>query len=82
MAAKFGTMSICQLINDKIEIGLDEKKLIDGLSKKVIKDFIDEYEKLSSLSRESLEPVIKSLIDKHIPLNLLSYHCSFFHPMK
>ena len=33
--------------------------------KKIIKDFIDEYEKFSLLSRETLEPVIKSLIDKH-----------------
>ena len=53
------------IINDKIEIDADDKKLIDDLSKKVIKDFISEYEKLSSLSRETLEPVIKSLIDKH-----------------
>ena len=53
------------IINDKIEIGADDKKLIDDLSKKVIKEFISEYEKLSSLSREALEPVIKSLIDKH-----------------
>mgnify|MGYP002526226590 CR=1 FL=1 len=42
-----------------------DKKLIDDLSKKVINDFISEYEKLSSLSREVLEPIIKSLIDKH-----------------
>ena len=41
------------------------KKLIDDLSKKVINDFISEYEKLSSLTREVLEPIIKSLIDKH-----------------
>ena len=53
------------IINDKIEISTDDKKLIDDLSKKVINDFIGEYEKLSSLSRESLEPIIKSLIDKH-----------------
>ena len=53
------------IIKDKIEIGTDDKKLIDDLSKKVIKDFISEYEKLSSFSRETLEPVIKSLIDKH-----------------
>ena len=46
-------------------IGDDDKKLIDDLSKKVINDFIAEYEKLSSLSRETLEPIIKSLIDKH-----------------
>ena len=53
------------IINDKIEIGSDDKKLIDDLSKKVINDFISEYEKLSSLSRETLEPIIKSLIDKN-----------------
>ena len=49
-----------------ILIGADDKKLIDDLSKKVINDFISEYEKLSSLSREVLEPIIKSLIDKHM----------------
>ena len=53
------------IINDKIDIGADDKKLIDDLSKKVINEFISEYEKLSSLSREVLEPIIKSLIDKH-----------------
>ncbi|MBD1150432.1 glutamate--tRNA ligase [Pelagibacterales bacterium SAG-MED29] len=53
------------IINDKIKIGVDDKKLIDDLSKKVINDFINEYEKISSLSRETLEPIIKSLIDKH-----------------
>ena len=53
------------IINDKIEIGADDKKLIDDLSRKVINDFTSEYEKLPSLSRETLEPVIKSLIDKH-----------------
>ena len=31
----------------------------------MISDFTSEYEKLPSLSRETLEPVIKSLIDKH-----------------
>ena len=53
------------IINDKLEISADDKKLIDDLSKKVISDFTSEYEKLSSLSRETLEPIIKSLIDKH-----------------
>ena len=50
---------------DKIDINADDKKLIDDLSKKVINDFISEYEKLSSFSKETLEPIIKSLIDKH-----------------
>ena len=53
------------IIKDKIEINADDKKLIDDFSKKVISDFTSEYEKLSSLSRENLEPLIKSLIDKH-----------------
>jgi len=53
------------IIKDKIEINADDRKLIDELSKKIIKDFIAEYEKLSSLSRETLEPLIKSLIDKY-----------------
>ena len=53
------------IINNKVEIGVDDKKLIDDLSKKVINDFISEYENLTSLSRETLEPIIKSLIDKH-----------------
>ena len=53
------------LIKDKIEINADDKKLIDDLSRNVIKDFIAEYEKISTLSRETLEPVIKSLITKH-----------------
>ena len=35
------------------------KNLIDDLSKKIINEFINEYEKLSSLSRETLEPLIK-----------------------
>ncbi len=53
------------IIKDQIEIRVDDKKLIDDLSKKVITDFIVEYENLKSLSRENLEPIIKSLIDKH-----------------
>ena len=39
------------IINEKIEIGTDDKKLIDDLSKKVINDFIIEYEKLSFLEK-------------------------------
>ena len=53
------------IIKDKVEIREEDKKLIDDLSKAIIKDFITEYEKLSSLTKETLEPVIKSLIDKH-----------------
>ena len=53
------------IIKDKIEISTEDKKLIDNLSKNVIKDFINEYEKISSLTRDNLEPIIKFLINKH-----------------
>ena len=53
------------IIKDNIEIGSEDIKLIDDLSRNIIKDFITEYEKLGSLSKETLEPMIKSLIDKH-----------------
>ncbi|MDC0530161.1 glutamate--tRNA ligase [Pelagibacteraceae bacterium] len=53
------------IIKDNIEIAAEDKKLIDDLSKTIIKEFMAEYEKLSSLSKETLEPVIKSLIEKH-----------------
>ena len=53
------------LINDEMKIGDEDKKLLDDQAKLIVKDFITEYEKLTSLNKESLEPVIKSLIDKH-----------------
>ena len=53
------------LINDDIEIGIEDKKLIDGLARKVVNDFVVEYEKLTTLTKESLEPLIKMLLDKH-----------------
>jgi glutamyl-tRNA synthetase len=53
------------LINDDIKISAEDKRLIDSSAKAVIKDFIVEYEKLTSLSRDNVEPIIKSLINKH-----------------
>ena len=53
------------ILKDAVVIGAEDKKLIDDLSKTIIKEFIVEYEKLSSLSKETLEPVIKSLIEKY-----------------
>jgi glutamyl-tRNA synthetase len=53
------------IIKDTVEIGVEDKKLIDNLSKTIIKEFIAEYEKLTNFKKETLEPVIKSLIEKH-----------------
>jgi len=53
------------LINDNLNIGVEDKKLIDVSARAVIKDFVIEYKKLTTLSKENLEPIIKSLIEKH-----------------
>ena len=53
------------LINEDIEINKEDKKLIDELARTVVKDFIAEYKKIATFSKETLEPIIKSLIDKH-----------------
>jgi glutamyl-tRNA synthetase len=53
------------IIKDTVEISAEDKKLIDDLSKTIIKEFMNEYKKLTTLSKETLEPVIKSLIEKH-----------------
>jgi glutamyl-tRNA synthetase len=53
------------IIKNTVEISAEDKKLINDLSKTIIKEFMTEYEKLTTLSKETLEPVIKSLIDKH-----------------
>ena len=53
------------IIRNKIDIGSEEKKLINQLSTKIIGDFISQYKKLDKPSRENLELIIKSLINNH-----------------
>ena len=53
------------IIRNKIDIGSEEKKLINQLSTKIIGDFISQYEKLDKPSRENLELIIKSLINNY-----------------
>ena len=53
------------ITNDEIKISADDQKLLDDQSKLIIKDFMLDFEKLSSLNKETLEPLIKSLIEKH-----------------
>ena len=53
------------IINDEVKISDEDQKLLDGQSKLIIKDFILDFEKISSLNKETLEPLIKSLIEKH-----------------
>jgi len=53
------------IIDDQINILPEETKLLDNLSKKILNDFLKEFENLSNLSKENLEKIIKGLIDKH-----------------
>ena len=53
------------IIKKTVDINTEDKKLIDDLSKTIIKEFMNKYEELGTLSKETLEPVIKSLIEKH-----------------
>ncbi len=53
------------IINDQINILPEDIKLLDNLSKKILNDFLKEFEYLSNLSKENLEKIIKELINKH-----------------
>ena len=53
------------ILTDNVNISKDDKSLIDKKSQDIINNFIEDYNKLSSLNKESLESIIKNLIDKH-----------------
>ena len=50
------------IINENIIISDQDSNLLDKVSKKVIKDFLNSYEKIDKLDKESLEKIIKYLI--------------------
>ena len=50
------------LINDKVQIEKENKKLLDETAIKIIKLFNDDINKLSDFTRETLEPIINKLI--------------------
>ena len=53
------------ILNDTIKISSEDLKLLDVSSKKILKNFLSEYEKMTKISKESLEKIINGLIDKH-----------------
>ena len=50
------------IIKDKIQISTKDIKLLDNLSKTILKDFLKEFEKLSNINKENLEKIINDLI--------------------
>jgi len=50
------------LIKDKIQISSEDIKLLNDLSKKILKDFLKDFEKLSNINKENLEIIINNLV--------------------
>ena len=53
------------ILNDNVKIASENLKLLDNPSKRILKDFLKEYEKISEITKNSLEKIIKELINKH-----------------
>ena len=53
------------ILKNNIQISPEDLKILDNLSKKVLSDFLKEYEKHSNLNKESLEKIINNLISNH-----------------
>ena len=53
------------ILNDYLQISPEDLKLLDDPSRNILKDFLNQYEKASIISKESLEKIINGLIDKH-----------------
>ena len=53
------------ILNEGVQISSEDLKLLDDVSKNILKDFLNEYEKISKINKVSLEKIINVLIDKH-----------------
>ena len=53
------------ILSDAIKILPEDLKLLDSPSKKILKDFLSEFEKISKITKENLEKIVNGLIDKH-----------------
>ena len=53
------------IINTDIKISHEDLKLLDDKANKILKDFLNEYEKMEKSDREILEKVVKNLISKY-----------------
>jgi len=53
------------ILNDNVEILSEDLKLLDSSSKKILKDFASEYEKITKINKETIENIVNRLINKH-----------------
>jgi len=53
------------ILQDSIKISSEDSKLLDNSSKNIVKDFLNEFEKMSKITKENLEKIVNGLIYKH-----------------
>jgi len=53
------------ILQDSIKITPEDSKLLNNSSENIIKDFLDEFEKTSKITKENIEKIFNGLIDKH-----------------
>ena len=53
------------ILQENIQVSPEDAKLLDASSKKIIKDFFDEFEKLSKTNKETLEKIVNDLLSKY-----------------
>ena len=53
------------ILKDHIEISSEDSKLLDVESKKILKDFVNDYEKITKVTKESIEKIVNNLMKKH-----------------
>ena len=53
------------ILNDNLQISSEDLKLLDISSRKILKDFLNQYENTSIIQKEHLEKIINELIDTH-----------------
>ena len=53
------------ILQDVVQISPEDSKLLDNSAKNIIKDFLEEFEKMSKITKENLEKTVNGLIDKH-----------------
>ena len=53
------------ILNENIQISSDDSKLLDSSSKKIIKEFLEEFKKIKDVNKENLEKLLNELIKGH-----------------
>jgi len=53
------------ILIDNINISPEFSQLLDFSAKKILKDFLNDYEKMTKITKESIEKIVDALIKKH-----------------